>query len=168
MGSAEPARRSGRLIREIPLTGLPATGPSSFLSSLFTTSACNARNRIFKTAAFDDDLFFVFLNQSLDRLQSNTGGRLPSDPIFVENCDDYHRILWDLSFLALMFKNMRSHPSSGVRAKHLATYDLYRQRYPDLLAAFEESGFQPECICPSVDWSSRKKVFDDDVYALGA
>lgn len=66
---------------------------------LFATDACVARNRIFPTERFQDDLHFVYLNQSLERLQQNTGGHLPCDPIYVDDTDDYHDILWDLSFL---------------------------------------------------------------------
>ena len=36
---AELPRRSGRLMMEIPLTGLPAAGPSSFLSSPIVRSS---------------------------------------------------------------------------------------------------------------------------------
>ncbi len=42
--STEPARRSGGPIREIPLTVLPATGPSSFLSSRHTSDHRAARH----------------------------------------------------------------------------------------------------------------------------
>lgn len=126
---------------------------------LFATDRCIARNRVFPSERFSDDLHFVYLHQSLERLQQNTGGSLPSDPVLVVSTDDYHDILWDLSFLGSVFKNMREHPDQRVRGKHLATYDLYRRKYPELLAAFEASGFQPECICPSVDWSSRKARF---------
>ena len=123
---------------------------------------CVDRNRVFPTEHFQDDLHFVFLNQSLERLQRNTGGQLPSATIFVEDTDDYHDILWDLSFLASIHRQMRAHPEQLVRAKHLATYDLYRRRYPDLLAAFEASGFQPECICPTHDWSRDKAHFREE------
>ena len=129
---------------------------------LFATTSCVARNVVFPTEHFHDDLHFVFLNQSLERLQRNTGGQLPSATIFVEDTDDYHDILWDLSFLASIHRQMRAHPEQLVRAKHLATYDLYRRRYPDLLAAFEASGFQPECICPTRDWSRDKAHFREE------
>jgi len=36
---------------------------------LFATAACVARNRVFPTERFQEDLYFVFLNQSLERLQ---------------------------------------------------------------------------------------------------
>jgi hypothetical protein len=135
---------------------------------LFATAACVARNRVFPTERFQDDLYFVFLNQSLERLQRNTGGQLPSDPSYVDNTDDYHRILWDLSFLASVHRHMRGHSEQRVRAKHLATYDLYRRRYPDLLAALEAARFQPECICPTHDWSREKAHFRDGVEATDA
>ena len=135
---------------------------------LFATAACVARNRVFPTERFQEDLYFVFLNQSLERLQVNTGGQLPSDPIYVGNTDDYYRILWDLSFLASVHRHMREHPEQRVRAKHLATYDLYRRRYPHLLAAFESAGFQPECICPTHDWSREKAHFRDELETTDA
>lgn len=129
---------------------------------LFATQACIGRNRVFPSEPFTDDLHYVFLHQSLQRLQRNTGGVLPSSALLVENTDEYHDILWDLSFLASVFENMRQHPDHRVRGKHLATYDLYRRKYPALLAAFEESKFQPECICPSVDWSRRRERFQNE------
>lgn len=135
---------------------------------LFATDSCIARNQVFPSERFSDGLHFVFLHQSLQRLQENTRGSLPSDPLFVVDTDDYHDILWDLSFLASLFKNMREHPDQRVRGKHLATYDLYRRKYPELLAAFEASQFQPECICPKVDWSSRKARFRDETECTDA
>lgn len=139
---------------------LPAVG-------LFITSSCNSYNDIFPTAAFKDDLSFVFLHQSLARLQMATGGHLPTDSFELSNTDDYWDILWDLSFLASIFRASRIHPDVRVRAKHLATYDLYRQRYPGILMALEDADFQPECICKSFDWSDMKRRFVEEVESGG-
>ena len=129
---------------------------------LFISKACNKYNRIFPSHQFEHDLYFVFLNQSLENLQRDTDGILPSHRNLLEN-GDYPRILWDLRYLEEIYREMRCSPDSRVRAKHLATYDLYRQRYPQILAALEAVNFKPERICPDYDWSERKRMFESEL-----
>lgn len=128
---------------------LPASG-------LFMAENCLANNHIFPTTQFAADLHFVFLCPSLENLQSDSGGSLPVAPILVTDADNYPFIVHELRYLGDVFDTSRKHSDPNARSKLATTYDLYRQRYPQLMTVFEKSSFDPSPILPSFDWSSRQ------------
>jgi len=141
---------------------LPAVG-------LFISEACNSHNTIFPTVRFSRDLHFVYLTQSIERLQYVTQGRLPCHPALASEEDgEFPRVVPELQFLRDIRNNGRKASDPLVRAKHLATYDLYRLRYPELLSKLEVAEFAPETICPSVDWNGRKERFLQNRQRLGS
>jgi hypothetical protein len=130
---------------------------------LFIDHACNKYNKIFPTASFTSDTSFVYVNQCLERLQFYTDGKLPVAPIFLEAIDDLWQIPWDIRFLSDIYGTMRNHPDPRVRTKHLATWDLYRSRYSNILTTLEGANFDPKVVCPSFDWSETMARFHKDV-----
>jgi len=67
---------------------------------LFIDKSCQKYNDIFPMERYDQDISFVYINQSLERLWINTGGELPTDSFFLDSTYDYWSILWDLRFLS--------------------------------------------------------------------
>ena len=130
---------------------------------LFIDDASNGHNEIFATTRFDSDLSFVFLNQSLERLQKNTGGQLPMDSFHLTATEEYWEILWDVRFLKDVYSNMQRQHSSRVRTKYLTTWHLFRQRYPKILDALESRNFSPKAICENFDWTKRIENFKESL-----
>lgn len=50
-----------------------------------------------------------------------------------------------------------------MRAKFLTTWDLYRRRYPRLLAVLEEGRFDMKVFHPSFDWSEQLQLLAEDI-----
>lgn len=132
---------------------LPAIG-------LFIDDKCQQFNEYFPTASFIPNRRFVYLNRSLERLQETSNGVLPVDPLYVDTSQEFPFILWELHFLREVYKQMQAHPIPSVRAKYLATWDLYHQRYTTILDVLRPRGFEPEAICPTGDWNLYKTVFE--------
>ncbi len=131
---------------------------------LFIDNTCNKNNDIFPTERFNDNLSFVYLNQSLERLQSDTGGTLPIvDPFLLEETEAYWEILWDIKQLQDIHYYMNQDPNPIVRTKHLTTWHLFRRRYQKILDKLEADNFSPNVICNKVDWSERIKLFKNEI-----
>ena len=133
---------------------------------LFIDDSSNSHNNIFPTIRFDKDLSFVFLNQSLEQLQKNTGGVLPTDPLHLRETGEYWEIIWDIFFLKEIYRNMQGHNSSRIRTKYLTTWHLFRRRYPKILDALEHRGFSPKTICDQFDWTQRINYFKESLIHL--
>ena len=123
---------------------LPAIG-------LFIDDESQKYNEYFRTAPFIPNRSFVYLNRSLERLQETSNGVLPVDPIYVDASQEYPYILWELHFLRDIYEQMQAHSVPSVRAKYLATWDLYHQRYTAILDCLRPNNFEPEPICPTGD-----------------
>lgn len=136
--------------------GIPAIG-------LFIDDAANSHNDIFPTTRFDRDLSFVFLNKSLERLQRNTGGQLPTDQFFLSQTEEYWEIFWDIRLLKDIHRNMHKQESSHVRTKYLTTWHLFRTRYPKILDALDARNFSPNSICKEFDWSQMIGRFTESI-----
>jgi hypothetical protein len=133
---------------------------------LFIDDACNIHNAIFPTHRFDSGASFVYLNQSLERLQRNTEGTLPTDPIWLETTDEYWDILSDIRFLHDIYDRMHNHSNLDVRAKYLNTWNLFRQRYPAILSEFAAASFAPAAVCKNFEWGPKIRQLEDDLPRL--
>ncbi len=116
---------------------------------LFMDDICNGYNKIFPTTPYDSGVSFVYLNQPLERLQRLTGGMLPAPPLEEEFTD----LLWDLQYLYDVYEQMR-HPEPAIRMKYLSTWELLRQRYPQLL-----QGLEVGRLVVSVKWWKNDRAF---------
>jgi hypothetical protein len=137
---------------------LPAIG-------LFIDDKCQQYNEYFPISPFIPGRSFVYLNRSLDRLQEVSSGVFPVDLIYIDSSWEFPFILWDIQFLREVHDRMRTHPVPRIRAKYLATWDLYYQRYTAILDVLLKNGFEPEPICPTADWEPYKKVFSQSLAA---
>jgi len=135
---------------------LPAVG-------LFIDDECQKHNDYFRTAPFVTNLSFVYLNRSIERLRKVSNGILPVGPHCIDASQEFPYILWELHFLRDIYQQMQAHPEPSVRAKYLATWDLYHQRYPAILDCLRQNDFEPEPICPTGDWLSYKRDFAESL-----
>lgn len=135
---------------------IPATG-------LFIDDASNHYNKIFPTTRFESDLNFVFLNQSLERLQNNTNGQLPTDNFVLNEMDDYGDILFDIRLLKGIYRNMQTQNNSRIRTKYLTTWHLFRNRYPKILDSLEARNFSPQTICENFDWTKMIATLTESI-----
>jgi hypothetical protein len=134
---------------------------------LFVHRSASKHNDIFPVAKFSSNYSFVYLNQSLDYLfrsfgQYSDGGFPIEDAYLFEDMDMPWLVAKDIVMLKDIHSKMTEHPDPKVRAKFLATWQMYRQRYPDFLQALEANKFSFDTVCPGYDWSeAEKRAYED-------
>jgi len=128
---------------------------------LFIDTTCNQYNRYFRTEQFGNQLHFVYLNRSVESLQQETNGELPVDPVLLDS--NYPNLVWQVRFLRDIHNMKRKHTDPSVRTKFLTAWDFYQRRYPKLLKALEEGGFDMKVFNPKYDWSQQLRALEEDI-----
>ena len=130
---------------------------------IFIDAHCQKYNNIFPSVKFSSDLFFVFVNQSFERLARNTDLKLPTNKIFLENADEYWDILWDLSYLQVIYEKSLKEMDPIIRTKYVNTWRLFENRYSKMLLDIRDNNFDPHIICPKYDWIKMVQRFNDEI-----
>jgi hypothetical protein len=118
-------------------------------------------NKIFPTTSYDNDLDFVFLLGCIETLNFNTNGQLPtSDLLTISDTDAYWAIKIELNTLKNIYNHSIKNSDTKVRSKFLQTYQLYKNKYKQLLTTFEFKGFKPEVINNKFDWTYKPDTYD--------
>jgi len=119
-------------------------------TGLFITDHCNKSNRIFKTHRFSDDLNFVFVTQSLHRLEYE--GYYLSNGWLIEETGITRFVMEEILHIKFIYENMKYHPDPNVRLKFSATWDLYLNQYRRTLELLENHSFDLRVISSEIDW----------------
>ena len=128
---------------------------------LFIDTTCNQYNRFFRTEHFGDRLHFVYLNRSVESLQQETNGKFPVDQDLLDS--NYPHLAWQVRFFRDVHSMMRTHPVPTVRTKFLTAWDFYKRRYPKILTALEEGGFDMKVFNPDFNWSQQLRALAKDI-----
>lgn len=110
---------------------------------------------IFKYRSFNENYAFVFVTQALDDIElwGSDGYPLPAD--LIESTDSQWFIYPEFLHLAKMRAgSMNNAFSESVRAKYLASWNMYCHHYPNLTGELIRSDNFIQSIAPSVDWQS--------------
>jgi hypothetical protein len=128
---------------------------------LFISDECDALNKYFRTARFDENLLFVYLNRGLEQLNEFTGGIYPA--AYPEVADIAPHVPWHVEFLKTVYKGMREHPDPSVRSKYLTTWDYHDRRYPELLQALVGAEFSLAGIAYDGAWANEVIAMRADI-----
>lgn len=128
---------------------------------LFIDRRCNRYNQYFRTRKFDSDLHFVYLNRSLENLQQYTQGTYPFKDPALEDTAPY--VPWQVRFLKDVHHQMHGHEDPQVRTKFLTAWELYRRRYPTMLASLESGGFSLSSLAGRRAWVSESVTMRSDI-----
>lgn len=129
---------------------------------LFIDKRITQFNKIFPTVDYDKDFDYVCVLQSLERLNRNTNGLLPSSDFdTIDNTDEYWSIKFELNLLRNIYLHSLKHSDVKIRSKFLQTYQLYRNLFKTLLISFEKSNFDVSIINPKANWSKKRKSYDE-------
>ncbi|MBA7522933.1 hypothetical protein ES705_15053 [subsurface metagenome] len=125
-----------------------------FCTGLFIDKKSNSYNNIFSVSRYDDNLSFVYLNQTLDRLLlDHEAGPLPVKGDLLADMDMHWHLAKDVRMLQDVHNLMRTHKDPLVRAKFLAAWDFFYQRYPKFINLMVKKNFDLGIIAPDLDWS---------------
>lgn len=129
-------------------------------------SYCN----IFHHTPFNDSYSFVYVTQALDELEGVRASSLPEREIksWIEQTE----LDWnggpELLHLADLCRNIKSHTlPEAVKRKYESTIELYKIRYPTIIAILEDKDFDIRSVFPEVDWSDVVERHPEDCsYAI--
>ena len=128
---------------------------------LFLDENCARHNKYFRTAPFDGESSFVYLNRSIEDLTQLTGDKYPFRDRAIEELAPF--MPWQVRFLRDVHANMRSHRSPTVRAKFLTAWDFYAKRYPGLTLALVSSEFSLNAIAGPKAWNTEISAMDKSI-----
>lgn len=120
---------------------------------LFIDKESQKNNDIFPVTKHDKDVYFVYMNQSLDSFCSGELGQWPVDPNLMFQTDSQWHLAQDIYFLRDVFTLMHKHNDDGVRSKMNATWAYYEKRYPLLLKDLVSNDFRLSVLSAGFDWS---------------
>jgi|APTNR8051073442_1049403.scaffolds.fasta_scaffold00090_6 hypothetical protein len=128
-------------------------------------------NQVFRSRPYSQDYSFVFLTHTITKLTPRLadvieGFEVFADPDFpipgeVLTMQDLHYGIYpEFLHLREVYTLRKSHPSPDIRAKHLATWDMYEQAYPKLIKSLIASECDVSGIA-DMDWSVAKNHFEE-------
>jgi hypothetical protein len=120
---------------------------------LFIDRETQKNNNIFPVAKHDKDVYFVYMNQSLDAFCRGELGEWPVDPDLMYQTDSQWHLAQDVYFLRDVYDLMTKHSDSGVRLKMRATWEYYEKRYPLLLRDLASNQFSLSVLSAGFDWT---------------
>ena len=124
---------------------------------LFIDKKINHRNKVFKVSEFDNDLYFVYLLQTLEALHFYGEFSLPLNPSLIESFE-FYGLENDIKVLSLIHRNVEEQSNSKVRGKYLESYYQYKKRYSWLIDLFEANDFDHTMLSPQADWEHLKRT----------
>ena len=128
---------------------------------LFIERALVPDSDIFKSVPFDEQHNFVFIKQSLNKIEDLWGGVFPLDRFELEDTDLIYVLVPEVLYLRDLSGLAQFHPDAKVRQKHAATLGLFRARYPKTLMFLEDNHFELERLCPGAKWAEVTARFPE-------
>jgi hypothetical protein len=108
---------------------------------------------IFPTTPFGDDYSFVYITQSLTRVEEGQIGELPVDAWLMEDTDELYHFTPEVFYLRRLKHFADNHAHLKVREKYNATLNLYKLQYPKTIAFLDANDFKLEACSPKADWA---------------
>jgi hypothetical protein len=127
------------------------------ITGLLMDKHCQRYSKIFTCRPFNDDWYYVFVTQAIDSYEDGYGAMIPLLDVIAEDTDLCWFLGPELETLAFSSQQARSNPDPRVRAKHIATLEQYRSRYPKVFAALESLDFRMEVVSNKFDWNEVRK-----------
>ncbi len=107
---------------------------------LFITTEAKQYQNIFKMAKFHDDLYFVFLQQNLERFHESYKIGI-DDYNFYESTGMFSDMKKDAEILKEIYYMSKSSVDPNIRIKHLQYFDLYRSEFRKTIDTLEMNDF---------------------------
>jgi hypothetical protein len=138
-------------------------------TGLFLDKKLRRFNTIFRYKHFSPDYDFIYLTHSCSRLTSwlkrcvdlnseSDFGEFPIQGVLLTDSGDEMQVYPELVHFHEVYCGMNEHPDPGVRAKYLATWNMYCHGYPGLIRSLEAHNFNPNGVA-KIDWGKAKEFF---------
>lgn len=120
---------------------------------LFMQNGIVKDSDIFPTRKFNDRCSFVYITQSLTRVERGEVGDFPMEAWIIEETDEIYHFTPEVMYLKQLHHFATNHPVLKVRRKYKATLILFKKQYPRTLKFLEAHGFRLKDCSPAAAWS---------------
>jgi hypothetical protein len=139
---------------------------------LFLDNKLRRFNQFFRWRPFSPQFDFIYLTQHTTNLMPpaedlTSHAELLADPDFpltglalTELVAEF-QIYPEILHFRDVYNQMNTHPDPNVRAKHLATWNMYCLGYPKLMRSLVDHEFAPEGLA-ELDWTKVKRRFEKE------
>jgi len=107
---------------------------------------------VFPTRRVNDQFSFVYITQSLTRVERGHLGDFPMEAGLLEVTDEIFHFTPEVMYLARLHQFGANHPVQEVRMKYKATLTLFKKQYPRTLRFMEAHDFRWEDCSPLANW----------------
>lgn len=129
---------------------------------LFIDKRIAGDSRIFKAHPYNENFSFVYITQSIERVEYLYGGRLPLDRFELEGTDLIWSLTPELLYVKRVHTQMQTHPAEDARHKYASTWALLKAHYPRTIEQLVAIDFDLEIICPGASWQEVLARFPED------
>lgn len=129
---------------------------------LFMHKSIVGDSHIFKTMHFSEHFDFVFITQSLDRVENLYGGDFPMDRSIIEEVELIDHLVAELLHLEQLHHGKNKHETENIRVKYANTWSLFQAQYPKTLHFLEGTAFDWAAICPGAAWTNVISRFPEN------
>lgn len=139
-------------------------------TGLFLDRKLRPLQNIFKFKAFSEQYDFIYLThitsgllnwrkREVDSDDDDNDASFPLPAELLTAAGIELMIYHELVHFREVHATMNDNPDPGVRAKHLATWNMYVRAYPELMRALEAKKFDFRAVA-ELDWSEAKANFE--------
>lgn len=121
---------------------------------LFIAKDVDKDNDIFSTSNFDENFNFVFVTQSLQRVERDFQGGFPADAWLFEDTEEIWHIVPEVLFVQSLHTNANSELPEPVKEKYRRSLAYYIDEYPKTFEFLLKNNFNVSEMSPRADWNT--------------
>ena len=111
-------------------------------------------NNIFSTSEFDEDFNFVFVTQSMQRVERDFQGGFPAEAWLFEDTDEIWHIVPEALYVQSLHTNANSALPEQVKEKYRRSLTYYMEEYPKTMGFLLKNNFDVSAMSPKADWKA--------------
>ncbi len=129
---------------------------------LFISKELISENEIFSSRSYNDDFDFVYVTQSLQRVEEDFQGAFPVDAWLLEDTDEIWHIVPEVLMLRHIYSNANSEHPERIKLKYQTTWQFYEKEYPRTVQFLLENHFDVSAMAPSANWDEVLERYPAD------
>lgn len=129
---------------------------------LFITKELDKDNNIFSSRPYSKKYNFVYVTQSLQRVEREHQGNFPAKAWLFEETDEIWHIVPEVLMMKHIYLNANSDIEKSIKRKYQATWKFYEKEYPKTLNFLVANTFDVSKMSPKADFNKVLKRYPED------
>ncbi len=129
---------------------------------LFISKELDKDNDIFRSRPFNDNFNFVYITQSLQRVERDFQGNFPVDAWLFEDTDEIWHIVPEILVMKHIYSNANSGLAQPIKQKYQTTWSFYEKEYPNTLGFLVANAFDVSKMSPNAGWNKVLERYPED------